>query len=425
MNGWALGSRDITVICVADSRHALSCISAEYYDHPSRRLNLFGCTGSNGKTTLTYILEKIFQVKKKKTGVIGTINYRYGNFQAKASMTTPESLEINRLLFEMAGHGVQDCFMEGSSHALALKRVHGMRFAVGIFTNFSRDHLDFHGTMEEYKNTKKGFFHNNEIKKRVINIDDPVGREIVAESQAETLTIGIDRPADITAEDFSYADPHSQFMLRTPTGNREIQTNLLGMHNVYNLLSGAGAALLSGISLDEIASGMRSIDRVPGRFERVDQGQDFLVVVDYAHTDDALRNVLNAARAITKKNLIVVFGCGGDRDRGKRKEMGRVALELGDFTVITSDNPRSEDPERIIDDILEGVPSSAKPEKDYTVCVDRREAIECAVRLARKDDLVVIAGKGHEDVQKLKTGTIHFDDREVAAEILRNRSNCD
>jgi len=420
LNELGLVSRGQTAICVDDSRRSLAWVSAAYYGHPSGNMNLVGITGTNGKTTLTYILETLYQTRDKKTGVIGTINYRYGDFQAPASVTTPESLDISRMLADMAEHGIKDCFLEVSSHSLALSRVAGMRFSLGIFTNLSRDHLDFHAGMEDYKSTKKRLFRDNVMEKQIINIDDPAGREIVSETTRPTLTTGIDHPADIRAEHCVLSETGSRFTLKTPSGGREIHTCLLGRHNIYNLLSGAGAAYAQGFSLDEIQQGLQAMTHIPGRFERVDCDHDFSVVVDYAHTHEALANVLTTARALTLKNIIVVFGCGGDRDRGKRKEMGRVALELGDFTVITSDNPRTEDPERIIEDILQGVPASSGNSKDYIVLADRKKAIEYAMDNAHSGDLVLIAGKGHENYQILNSGTIHFDDREIAINAMND-----
>lgn len=425
LNELGLVSNDVTAICVEDSRRALSWVSAEFYGRPSRNLNLMGITGTNGKTTLTYILEALFRTRGEATGVIGTINYRYGGIQAAAPVTTPESLDLNRMLHEMAREGVRACFLEVSSHSLALKRVRDMDFEIGIFTNLSRDHLDFHGTMENYKNAKKGLFRDNTVKKHIINTDDPAGREIAAEFQSSTLSVGIDHPAELMAEDCALSQEGSRFTLKTPSGSRVIQSELLGRHNIYNLLLGAAAAFLQGFSLEAIERGIQTIKRIPGRFERLDCGQNFSVVVDYAHTGDALENVLSAARAFTRKNVIAVFGCGGDRDRGKRAEMGRIALEQSDFAIITSDNPRTENPQRILDDIIQGVPSSAKIGRDYRVIASRGEAIECAVNHARKGDLVMIAGKGHEDYQILNTGTIHFDDREIAGNAIRKRLNID
>jgi UDP-N-acetylmuramoyl-L-alanyl-D-glutamate--2,6-diaminopimelate ligase len=275
--------------------------------------------------------------------------------------------------------------------------------------------------MGKYKEAKKGLFRDNAVDKAVSNTDDPIGREILEEFAGEALSTGIDHVADVMAENCTLSETGSRFTLKTPAGSREIQTHLLGRYNIYNLISAAAAALLQGISLDDIDRGLQSIDRIPGRFEKVSCGQKFPVVVDYAHTDDALRNVLQAARAITSKRIITVVGCGGDRDRGKRKEMGRTAMKASDFTVITSDNPRTENPERIVEDILEGVPSSAVRDKDYTVSINREEAIGFAIRIAQPGDFVMIAGKGHEDYQILGTQKIHFDDREIAAKALRRK----
>ena len=416
-----LKSPGVTAIHVNDSRHVLAWVSDRFYGRPSDRLDLIGITGTNGKTTLTYLLEKIFETAGHSCGVIGTINYRYGGTEYSAPMTTPEALEINRMLYEMTGKGVEKCCIEVSSHSLVLKRVRELRFAVGVFTNLTRDHLDYHKTFEHYKESKKILFRDCKIKNQVINIDDPVGREIVQESSIETLTTALDSRADVTAEDCVLLEDGIRFTLKTPSGTQAISSPLLGRHNVHNLLSASAVALAQGISLAHIAQGIQSLERVPGRFEKIQQGQDFIVAVDYAHTDDALANALKAARTLSKNRVIVVFGCGGDRDPGKRKEMGRVALEMSDFTVITSDNPRTEDPEQIIQHICEGIPAGRKPKEHYTILPNRREAIDFAIKKAQTGDLVLIAGKGHEDYQILKSGKIHFDDREEAVRALRIR----
>ena len=414
---------DITIICVADCRDALAYFSREFYGRPSRDLSLFGITGTNGKTTLTFILENIFQKKGHLTGVIGTINYRYCGKQFPAPMTTPESLELSRMLAEMAREGAQHCFLEVSSHSLALKRVAGMNFAVGVFTNLSRDHLDFHGTMENYKKAKKSLFTEHRVGKRIINIDDPFGREIVAETQGTTLTTGIDSPADIMAEDISLSEQGSRFTLKTPFGTQNVQCLLLGKHNVYNLLSASAAALIEGASLESVVAGIETVACVPGRFEQVHCGQNFTVLVDYSHTDDALKNAIEAIKTFARKKIITVFGCGGDRDRGKRKEMGRVAMDMSDFVVVTSDNPRSEDPHLIIQDICQGFSHHPGAQERCAIIPDRREAIAFAVNRASADDVVLIAGKGHESYQIFKDKTIHFDDRETARDILIQRLN--
>ena len=414
-----LNPDEVTAIYVEDCRGALAWVAAEYYGRPSEQMDVYGITGTNGKTTVTYILDSIYKVVNKKSGIIGTINYYNGDTNLASSITTPESLDINRMLSEMADRRISQCFLEVSSHSLALKRVCGMSFSVGIFTNLSRDHLDFHGSIENYKDAKKGLFRDNHVGKIVVNIDDLVGREIAAEFSKNLLTVGIDKNADVMAENCSLFEDGSRFDLKTPFGSCEIKTNLLGSHNIYNLMLAAAGALHQGLSLDQIAQGLQSVDLIPGRFERVPCGEDFSIIVDYAHTADALRNVLRAAKAFTSGRVITVFGCGGDRDRGKRKEMGCVAIEGSEFSVITSDNPRTEDPQYIIDGILEGIPSSACEGKDYEVVVDRKEAIGFAIKKARSGDLIMIAGKGHENYQILKAGSIYFDDREIAEDALR------
>ena len=417
LNGLGLGSRDITALHVEDSRKALSIVSANFYSNPSERLALTGITGTNGKTTTSYILEALFRTER--TGVIGTIDYHYDGKKFPAPVTTPESLDLNRMLDEMIEEKIEKCFLEVSSHALHQSRVHDMRFKAGIFTNLSRDHLDFHGDMEHYKNAKKKLFLENRVQHRIFNIDDTVGQEFFREFKAGSVTTGIDSNADFKAEDITLTKSGCQFTLKTPFGTEEIVSNLLGRHNVYNLLSAVAGAMVQGISLGRVQEVLRQVQPIPGRFERIENSQGISVLVDYAHTDDALSNAISAAKAFTEGKLIVVFGCGGDRDKGKRKTMGQAVLSEADYSVITSDNPRSEDPGQIIEDILRGLPSSAKEGSNYTAIINRQEAIEHAIHLADKNDLVLIAGKGHEDYQILGTETIHFDDREVARSALR------
>lgn len=423
LNGLDLGSRDVTALCVEDARKSLSTVSANFYRRPSERLALTGITGTNGKTTTAYILEALFRAQGARTGVIGTINYHYGDKELSAPVTTPESLDLNRMLDEMIKGEIKNCFLEVSSHALHQSRVHDMRFKAGIFTNLSRDHLDFHGNMESYKNAKKIFFLDNHVQWKVFNIDDPVGREFSEEFKTNSFTTGIDSNADFKAEDISLTKAGCQFTLKTPFGAGEIHSNLLGRHNIHNLLSAAAGAMAQDISLEKIQEVFRQIQPIPGRFESIDNDQGFSVLVDYAHTDDALSKAISAAKAFTEGKLIVVFGCGGDRDKGKRKAMGQAVINEADFSIITSDNPRTEDPEQIIEDIRQGVPSSAQEGDDYSAIINRKEAIEHAIHLAEKNDLVLIAGKGHEDYQIIGTQTIHFDDREVARSALRKRSH--
>ena len=418
-----LRSSNVTALCVADSRKALSIVSTNFYCHPSKRIALTGITGTNGKTTTSYILEALFMARGMRTGIIGTINYHYGNKKVSTPVTTPESLDLNRILNEMIEDKVENCFLEVSSHALKQSRVHGMRFNVGIFTNLTRDHLDFHGDMENYKNAKKKLFLRNHVQKKIFNIDDLAGQEFAKEYKTDSFTTGIDSNADFKAEDIVLKKSGCQFSLKTPFGTGKIHSNLLGRHNIYNLLSAAAGAMVQNISLEKIQEVYRHIQPIPGRFESIDNDLGFSVLVDYAHTDDALSNAISSAKAFTEGKLIVVFGCGGERDRGKRIPMGQVVLNKADFSVITSDNPRKEDPAQIIKDILQGIPSSAQKGADYTVIINRQEAIEYAINLASQNDLVLIAGKGHETYQVLGTQTIHFDDREVARSALRKRSH--
>ena len=423
LNGLDLGSRDVTALCVEDSRKALSIVSANFYRHPSEHLALTGITGTNGKTTTSYILEALFRAQGVQTGVIGTINYHYGDKRLAAPVTTPESLDLNRMLDAMLEEKIENCFLEVSSHALYQSRVRDMQFKVGIFTNLSRDHLDFHGDMENYKNAKKKLFLDNRVQKKIFNIDDPIGREFAGEFKTDSFTTGIDSNADFKAENIVLTKAGCQFTLKTPFGAGEIHSNLLGRHNVHNLLSAAAGAMVQDVSLEKVQEVFRQIHPIPGRFENIDNDLGFSVLVDYAHTDDALCNAISAAKAFTEGKLIVVFGCGGDRDKGKRKAMGQAVLNEADFSIITSDNPRTEDPEQIIADILQGVPTSAREGDDYAAIINRQEAIEHAIHLAGKNDLVLIAGKGHEDYQILATQTIHFDDREVARSALRKRNH--
>jgi UDP-N-acetylmuramoyl-L-alanyl-D-glutamate--2,6-diaminopimelate ligase len=355
--------------------------------------------------------------------VIGTINYHYGYKELSAPVTTPESLDLNRMLDEMIKDEIKNCFLEVSSHALHQSRVHGMRFKVGIFTNLSRDHLDFHGDMESYKNAKKKLFLDNHVQWKVFDIDDPIGREFAGEFKTDSFTTGIDSNADFKAEDIALTKTGCQFTLKTPFGTGKIRSNLLGRHNIHNLLSAAAGAMTQDVSLEKIQEVFRQIQPIPGRFENIDNEQGFSVLVDYAHTDDALSKAISAAKAFTEGKLIVVFGCGGDRDKGKRKAMGQAVINGADFSIVTSDNPRTEDPKQIIEDIRQGIPSSAQEGNDYLAIINRKEAIEHAIHLAEQNDLVLIAGKGHEDYQIIGTQTIHFDDREIARSALRKRSH--
>jgi UDP-N-acetylmuramoyl-L-alanyl-D-glutamate--2,6-diaminopimelate ligase len=417
LSSFHIDCKNVTLLRTADSRKSLAVVSSNFYGNPSAQLNLTGITGTNGKTTLTYVLEALAKAGGRLTGVIGTIDCHFGETKIPTAMTTPESLDLNLNFRKMVDAGITDCFLEVSSHALSQKRVCDMNFDVGIFTNLSRDHLDFHSDMEKYKNAKAELFRGNKVKTPIVNINDPAGKEFAAELKENVISTGINSSAEFSAENISLTAFGSGFTLKTPSGSIEIQTNLLGEHNIYNLLSASAYARAQGMSLDMIQSTFRNIPPIPGRFESINKGQNFSVLVDYSHTEDALSKAITAAKIITKGKVIVVFGCGGDRDKGKRKAMGQVATEKADFSVVTSDNPRTEDPEKIISDILKGIPDSAS----HTAITNRREAIEYAISRAKKNDLVLIAGKGHEDYQIVGAKKEHFDDREVAREFLEKQ----
>jgi UDP-N-acetylmuramoyl-L-alanyl-D-glutamate--2,6-diaminopimelate ligase len=414
-------------IPVADPRLALALLAAAYFQHPSANLQVVGITGTNGKTTVAHLVAAIFDAAGVRSGMIGTVGYRLGNETRPATHTTPEAPDLQRLLREMVDRGLAACAMEVSSHALALRRVDGMHFAAGVFTNLTRDHLDFHGDMESYFQAKRRLF---EMLPReapsLINIDDPRGAAL-ADCGRRPVTYAINRPADITPGPLSFSIDGLGFEIRTPRGTLHVRSRLVGRPNVYNILAAVGAATALGLSFDAIERGVHALEGVPGRFQIVSGQRDGItVVVDYAHTDDALRNLLETARPLARGRLITVFGCGGDRDRTKRPLMGAIAGRLSDVILITSDNPRGEDPIRIMDEIQRGITGDTRrPGGQAPVAiVDRREAIGRAIALARPGDLVLIAGKGHETYQVIGDRVIDFDDAAIAREALaRRRSN--
>ncbi len=411
---------ETSAVSVKDSRKALASLSAEFFCHPSRELDIVGITGTNGKTTIAYLLESILKSSGRKTGVIGTINYRFGGTIKPAMQTTPESLDLQKMFREMADNNVDNCILEVSSHSLTLDRVYKTEFSVGVFTNLTQDHLDFHRTEEDYFKAKEKLFLEYNLKKAVVNVDDPYGKMISKKTSAETITIGIIEKSDIHARNIETSINGIQFTAKTPEGEVQIVSGLMGRHNVYNILCAIGTAIALDISLEEIKRGISGLQNVPGRLEKIDEGQDFAVVVDYAHTDDALKNVLKAARELTDKNLILVFGCGGNRDRGKRPKMGKIAGDHSDYTIITSDNPRNEEPASIAYDIEQGVKKVADSGK-YSLILDRKKAIGQAINMAKKGDFVVIAGKGHENYQLFKDRRIYFDDCETARELIKEK----
>jgi UDP-N-acetylmuramoyl-L-alanyl-D-glutamate--2,6-diaminopimelate ligase len=406
-----------TVVQVQDSRRALALLASAYYQHPSRQLRLVGITGTNGKTTTSYIVESILQAAGRAVGVIGTVDYRFGTQQIGALQTTPDALLLQHLLRQMVEAHVEYAVMEVSSHALVQERVTECRFAVCVFTNLSRDHYDYHGTEAAYFAAKARLFRELPAQWHVLNLDDPYGQELVRTARARLLTYGLTNEATLKPLVVQHDIDGIRFTLPTTKGHLSIRSPLIGRHNVYNLLAGIGVAIALDIDAEAITQGIAQLRHVPGRLERIETGQDFYVFVDYAHTPAALEQVLHTVRAETPGRLITVFGCGGDRDAGKRPLMGQIATMLSDYTIITSDNPRTEDPQRIIDEIVAGVEAAHA----YTTIPDRRRAITYAMDMAQPHDTVLIAGKGHEDYQIIGHTRLHFDDREVARQALHNR----
>jgi UDP-N-acetylmuramoyl-L-alanyl-D-glutamate--2,6-diaminopimelate ligase len=407
-----------TWIQVEHGRRALATMARRFFDYPDRRIRLTGITGTNGKTTTAYVMDQCLRALGRATGMVGTVEYRVLDAIRPAVNTTPESLDLARIFAEVAAGGGSDCTLEVSSHALELGRVYGFDFHTAIFTNLTRDHLDFHDTMERYFAAKQMLFHGAggaPPRFAAINRDDEWGRRIQTAPGVELLSYGLNQGAAIRAVEVETGLEGLRFVIEHEARRLAVASRLTGVMNVYNLLAAFAGLIAAGIGAEQAAEAVSRRPGAPGRFERVDMGQPFLVVVDYAHTDDALRNVIQAARRLTKSRVITLFGCGGDRDRTKRPVMGRAAAELSDFVIVTSDNPRSEDPLLVINDILVGIQKCDTP---FEVLADRREAIRRAIGEARPGDVVILAGKGHESYQVLPSGTIHFDDREAAGEIL-------
>jgi UDP-N-acetylmuramoyl-L-alanyl-D-glutamate--2,6-diaminopimelate ligase len=408
-----------TWLRVADAREALALLSAAVLGDPARSLDLIGVTGTNGKTTTSYLIEQALVAAGETVGLVGTIEYRVAGRIAAAVRTTPEASDLQALLREMVDAACSRAVLEVSSHSLALKRVHGLEFKVAIFTNLTRDHLDFHGDMDAYFAAKRTLFETllRPDGHAIVNLDDDRGEEIARVCRGRVWTYSLANPkADLFADELRLGLDRTRLRARTPLGALELESPLVGRFNVQNVLAALGAGLALGLPPDAVQRGIATLPGVPGRMEKVALGQDFTVLVDYAHTDDALKNLLETVRGLGPRRVITVFGCGGDRDRSKRPLMGAVAARLSDVVILTSDNPRSEPPEAILEEIRRGIPAARA--QDTHVIPDRRDAIARALEMGREGVVVVIAGKGHESYQILRDRTLPFDDRQVARDAL-------
>lgn len=406
---------------VSEPRKALAITAANFYGQPAKALRLVGVTGTNGKTTTTSLIDSILRASGAKTGLFGTIAYHTPRGEHPASNTTPESVDLQSFFAEIRDAGGSYATLEASSHALAMERLWGCQFAVAVFTNLTRDHIDFHKTFENYFEAKRRLFEGTGAgapEVAVVNADDEWGKKLVGLGK-KTLTYGLQNGVDLKAKKFQLSFNGLDFTAQTPSGAIQVQSALVGRINVYNILAAIGATIELGLSTEVIETGIRNLQAVSGRFQRVDRGQPFLVVVDYAHTDDALENLIRTARELnTKGRIITLFGCGGSRDRTKRPIMGEISGRLSDLSILTSDNPRQEDPLKIISDIVVGMQKSSGK---YMIEPDRARAIHLAIEEAHAGDIVLLAGKGHEDYQIFADHTIHFDDREEACKALSGR----
>lgn len=399
---------EVPCVVVENSRCALAEMSCNFYGNPTKKLKLIGVTGTNGKTTVTYLVKSILEANGEKVGLMGTNKNMIGEKEYHTERTTPESLEMQEFFADMVKEGCTYAVMEVSSHSLDLHRVTGCDYDVGAFTNLTQDHLDFHGDMENYFRAKSKLF--NMCKTGVVNNDDSYGVRILENCTCNKISYGINK-GDLCAENIQYTEKGVIF----DCGNMNINLGIPGTFSVYNALTAIGICKACNISDEVIENALNSAKGVKGRAEIVDCGRDFTLLIDYAHTPDGLENILNSVKKFANGRLVVVFGCGGDRDKTKRPKMGRVAGRIADFCIVTSDNPRTEEPDAIIRDILDGMDDAMA---DYVVIENRRDAIEYAIKHARKDDVIVLAGKGHENYQILKDKTIHFDEREIIRDIL-------
>ncbi|MCQ6273998.1 UDP-N-acetylmuramoyl-L-alanyl-D-glutamate--2,6-diaminopimelate ligase [Bacillus sp. V3B] len=416
-------SLDIPVILVKDTKRAMALLANIFYGQPTQKLHLVGVTGTNGKTTTSHLIEKIFADENNKTGLIGTMYVKMAGKTYETKNTTPESLTLQKMFKQMVDYGVSRAVMEVSSHALVEGRVHGCDYDIAVFTNLTQDHLDYHKTMDEYRRAKGllfaqlgNAFYDNKTKYAVLNADDPASKEYSYSTAARVLSYGIDNEADFRALHIKMTANGTSFDLVSPFGEHQVQMKLIGKFSVYNALASIATAALSGVQMKNIIVSLEEVEGVSGRFEAVDAGQDYAVIVDYSHTPDSLENALMTVREFAKKRIFVVVGCGGDRDRTKRPQMAKIACHLATDSVFTSDNPRSEDPNAILREMEAGV----KGEK-YKSIVDRKSAIQYVVNEAQKGDVILIAGKGHETYQQIGQEILDFDDRIVAKEAIEER----
>ncbi|MBL0388002.1 UDP-N-acetylmuramoyl-L-alanyl-D-glutamate--2,6-diaminopimelate ligase [Tumebacillus sp. ITR2] len=417
-------------VIVPNTGTMAAVLASVFYQHPSKSMKVIGVTGTNGKTTTTSLIERVLRENGQETGLIGTLKVKYADVEYETSNTTPEALVLQRIFREMLDAGVQYPVMEVSSHALELGRVAGTQYRTAVFTNLTQDHLDYHGSMEEYRNAKAKFFSRlgntysdtpSEGSYAVINVDDPEADFFRAATTAQVITYGIDHEADVRAIDVKIESHGVSYKLISFAGTAEFNLQMTGKFNVYNTLAATAACLLEGLTLEQIKTTLESVSGVDGRFERVNAGQKFAVIVDYSHTPDSLENALKTVREFAKGRVMCLVGCGGDRDRTKRPIMAKIATDYADLAVLTSDNPRTEDPELILDDMEAGVQDVEK--NRYVRIADRAEAISFAIEQAQEDDVILIAGKGHETYQIIGKTKTHFDDREVAAAAIRGEQS--
>ena len=408
---------NIIYVKVTDSRKAMAYISAEFYGYPQKDLKLIGVTGTNGKTTTTNLIKTILENAGYKTGLIGTIGNYINKKEINSSRTTPNSMELNKLFYKMKKQGLEYVVMEVSSHAIDLKRIFNLEFEIAVFTNISRDHLDYHKTLENYIKVKSKLF--KKVKDKgysIINIDDDSANEMINNTEAKVIKYSIDKKSDFQAKNIALNTNGVSFEISD--FKKRINLNITGKFNIYNALAALAVASVLNIDYNKIKNGLEKIKGIPGRFELIKENQNFTVIVDYAHTPDGMDNVLKTIEDLAKKRVIIVFGCGGDRDKDKRPLMGKIALKYGDYILITTDNPRSENPKSIIKDIERGLTNN---KSKYEIIIEREKAINKSIKMAENNDIIVIFGKGHETYQIFQDKTIHFDDREVAREAIRRK----